>query len=1022
MKKARRWLLITASLLMLVTDIAAVAPFKKVSIATTTASTTSKTSTTTSSTNEAPSSEATSDTSPSGPTKNSKLTGIPQIDYIWDPNLPRELHGYNLSSYPFFSTVPPDEDIHFKCDGLHDGFYASIEHKCQVYHHCVYGIRHDFLCANFTAFDQRTFICHFVSDVDCEGSKNYWNRNDDLYMATTPKTTTTSSTEAPPPTPRRRLVRPLRPLRRPSNRRPVDDYYYDEEEEQASAYEDDYYEERLNRRRKPRPRQRKPVSDYEDDYSDDKPRRHNTRDRFRDEEELEEDYDTDRRKQDRPRNKALDRRKIGGRKSTTAAGRLGGDERRSFGDDRAQPGRKDKSRITPSADPVDAEDPPPRRLTGRRRINEKRKLPASNDDLDDFEKRPANAPDQEEAAEEEAPPKVKTTPKPLEEFITPKASSSSVYARPRAPPRIARPVPLNEKKKFQYPVQKTGATPSPAAAHANDDDYYEDEAYDDVRPQRVPPRRRVVDSKLDEEVEAPSSKRRNQNDTPLIKKPSRTTIRRPTTEKKRVTTADEEYYDSAAGASDEPVDSHTSSRKRPFSTRNRSSFGPAVGRGAEDVDFVDDDYEERPLRPAHRLRPKAAARKATKKPRRPIEEEDAYEEEPEPQQRNRVSVNRARAGSNSRLRQSTTSTTTTVAPIEDVESDVELEEEEEEDEPTAPATLSRGAALSSSGRTATVRVVKRPFLPSRGGSPYLPRGLQPVGVALKPLSSHTTDSSPLDMGSTISGVRLLEHGAPILRDSGSASGSTQINSHLHDTNGYERERERERDRELHVTQTQRTTLPPRSALPASQSRPEPQPKITLDELYETDYDVTLNDALNPTLKPLSQHHSNHPNHNGAFENAYASETGVGTFVNNNKSPTTLYHNNNNNQYQQQPQQQQQFPQFPPFTSNSAGTTQTHQLSFDELTNNIVPPEHDKHLNIQLPALTAGLIPAPTTTTFTAQRRMDVVDAAESEASSIFHDPGSSVYDGVSSYDVPLSSIGRLPNDITHLLRRLRKVK
>lgn len=59
-----------------------------------------------------------------------KLTGVPQIDYIYDPNLPRELNGYNLTDYPFYNSVP--EDIDFKCDGLHDGFYASVIHKCQV--------------------------------------------------------------------------------------------------------------------------------------------------------------------------------------------------------------------------------------------------------------------------------------------------------------------------------------------------------------------------------------------------------------------------------------------------------------------------------------------------------------------------------------------------------------------------------------------------------------------------------------------------------------------------------------------------------------------------------------------------------------------------------------------------------------------------------------------------------------------------------------------------------------------------
>ncbi|XP_020712744.1 mucin-5AC [Ceratitis capitata] len=121
-------------------------------------------------------------------------------------------------------------------------------------------------------------------------------------------------------------------------------------------------------------------------------------------------------------------------------------------------------------------------------------------------------------------------------------------------------------------------------------------------------------------------------------------------------------------------------------------------------------------------------------------------------------------------------------------------------------------------------------------------------------------------------------------------------------------------------------------------------------------------------------------------------------------------------------QQQQQPQFPPFFTSASGTRPQQQLAFNELSNNIVPPEHDKHFNVQLPALTAGLIPAPT---LTAQRRMDVVDVAESESASIFHDHNSGAggaYNGVSSYDVPLSSIGRLPNDITHFLRRLRKVK
>jgi hypothetical protein len=71
-------------------------------------------------------------------------------------------------------------------------------------------------------------------------------------------------------------------------------------------------------------------------------------------------------------------------------------------------------------------------------------------------------------------------------------------------------------------------------------------------------------------------------------------------------------------------------------------------------------------------------------------------------------------------------------------------------------------------KSGAVRVVKRPFLPSRGGNPYKARGLQPVGIVAE----------------------------------------------------------------------------------IQQQQPETQ-KVTLEDLYNEEYDVDLNDALNPMLKPLT---------------------------------------------------------------------------------------------------------------------------------------------------------------------------
>lgn len=104
------------------------------------------------------------------------------IDYHADPNFPYELKGADLTDYPFYISIPENN---FNCKGRHDGYYANIELKCQVYHHCAVGHqRYDFLCPNYTLFDQTTFTCRFVNTVDCEASENHYNRNNELYVET----------------------------------------------------------------------------------------------------------------------------------------------------------------------------------------------------------------------------------------------------------------------------------------------------------------------------------------------------------------------------------------------------------------------------------------------------------------------------------------------------------------------------------------------------------------------------------------------------------------------------------------------------------------------------------------------------------------------------------------------------------------------------------------------------------------------------------------------------------------------
>ncbi|KAH9419438.1 hypothetical protein DERP_010650 [Dermatophagoides pteronyssinus] len=105
------------------------------------------------------------------------------IDYNADPNFPYELKGADLTDYPFYISIPETD---FNCKGRHDGYYANIDLKCQVYHHCAIGHqRYDFLCPNYTLFDQTTFTCRFINTVDCDASENHYKRNNDLYVQST---------------------------------------------------------------------------------------------------------------------------------------------------------------------------------------------------------------------------------------------------------------------------------------------------------------------------------------------------------------------------------------------------------------------------------------------------------------------------------------------------------------------------------------------------------------------------------------------------------------------------------------------------------------------------------------------------------------------------------------------------------------------------------------------------------------------------------------------------------------------